>query len=235
MVQDSTPKVTEMGRDKDQKRHLGMVDNPVTSDTDAADIDPGSGDPFELFTQWMEDAQASEIPDVAAMALATVDSDDRPDVRMVLAKDWDARGLTFYTNLESDKADQLASNCRAAAVFHWKTLRRQVRFRGPVSPVDTKEADAYFATRHPQSQIAARVSDQSSLLASRDDLIRAFEAEEAQLEGKEIPRPGNWSGYRLQPVEIEFWQNRAFRLHDRLKFRRDDPLSQDWSHFRLHP
>src|SRR6185295_16999999 len=191
-----------------------------------------ASDPFALFSAWMAEAEASEPADPEAMAVATVDADGLPNVRMILLKGADARGFVFYTNCESAKGNELAANPRAALLFYWKSLGRQIRLRGPVEPATEAEADAYFATRHRESRIGACASQQSRPLASRATL----EAEVARLakvlgDGP-VPRPSYWRGYRLIPLEIEFWRSGAFRLHDRIVFRRASP-QQVWTKTRL--
>ncbi len=191
-------------------------------------------DPFSLFTEWLAQAEASEINDANAMSLATVDADGLPNVRVVLLKGFDERGFVFYTNLESAKGQELRHHSKAALGFHWKSLRRQVRVRGTVAPVTSDEADAYYATRPRGSRIGAWASQQSRPLESRralEDAVRAFEA---RFEGREPPRPPHWSGFRLSPIEIEFWQDGAFRLHDRIVFRREG-ANRPWTKTRLHP
>lgn len=195
---------------------------------------PETGEPIALFAAWMAEARASEPNDSNAMSLATVDADGRPDVRIVLLKGVDEQGFTFFTNLESTKAVQLAASPSAALCFHWKSQRRQVRVRGPVTPVSTAEADAYFASRAAQSRISAIASDQSRPMASR----AAFEQRVAELsviygDGPDIPRPPHWGGFRLAPSEIEFWQDQSFRMHDRLRFYRKD--AGGWATVRLYP
>ncbi|WP_300532743.1 pyridoxamine 5'-phosphate oxidase [Maricaulis sp.] len=191
-------------------------------------------EPFELFASWLQDAKKKEINDANAMALATADADGLPDVRMVLLKDVDAEGFVFYTNLESAKGEQLAENSKAALCFHWKSLRRQVRVRGPIEPVSADEADAYFNSRARDSRIGAWASKQSRPLESRFALEKAVAREAARFGLGEVPRPQHWSGYRLKPVSIEFWRDRPFRLHDRMTFRRQD-FSSPWSITRLYP
>jgi pyridoxamine 5'-phosphate oxidase len=204
----------------------------------AADADQGDvftrDDPVALFTEWLALASKKEPNDPNAMALATVDGDGLPDVRMVLLKDFDAKGLTFYTNIESAKGRQLAADPKAAACFHWKSIRRQARFRGPVGPVSDAEADAYFATRARSAKIGAWASAQSRPLESRFALEKEIARYAARFGLGEVPRPPHWSGYRLFPLEIEFWVNRPFRLHDRLLFRRDGP-DVGWRVVRLYP
>ena len=189
-------------------------------------------EPIGLFVEWLADARAHEINDANAMALSTVDADGAPDSRMVLLKDIDARGLTFYSNAESDKGLQLAKRPVAALLFHWKSLRRQVRVRGVVEPVSAAEADAYFATRARESRIGAWASDQSRPLADRAALEAAITREEARFDGADVPRPDRWTGWRVIPDRIEFWRDRPFRLHDRLAFARSD---DGWDRTRLQP
>jgi pyridoxamine 5'-phosphate oxidase len=193
-----------------------------------------SSDPDALFAAWFAEAKAAEPNDPDAMALATVDSAGLPDVRMVLLKAADARGFVFYTNEQSAKGGELAANPKAALVLHWKSIRRQVRVRGPIERVSAAEADAYFASRGRESRIAAAASDQSRPLDNR----ATFEARVAELqkkyEGKDVPRPAHWGGYRIVPVEIEFWQDRPHRMHDRVRFTRKDANSA-WAKTRLYP
>jgi pyridoxamine 5'-phosphate oxidase len=191
-------------------------------------------DPFVLFKLWLEEARAAEINDPEAMTLATVDERGLPDARMVLCKGADARGIVFYTNIESAKGSELKGQPRAAALFHWKSLRRQARFRGPIAPVTAAESDAYFASRPRGSQIGAWASQQSRPLAARGDLEAAVEAYERRFGNGDVPRPGYWRGYRLDPVEIEFWRDRPSRLHERIRFTRSGPESA-WDKRLLYP
>ena len=202
---------------------------PLTSgDFTAAD------EPFALFEAWLNEAIKSEPNDPNAMALATVDPDGLPDVRMVLMKGFDTEGFVFYSHIASQKGRELAANPKAALLFHWKSLRRQVRIRGNVTPVTDAEADAYFATRPKQAQIGAWASKQSQELESRF----AFEQAIAKVAAKhvigDVPRPPGWSGWRIHPQRFEFWHDRPFRLHDRIEFRRDAPGAA-WSKVRLYP
>jgi pyridoxamine 5'-phosphate oxidase len=191
-------------------------------------------DPFTLFGQWLAVAGSTEPNDPNAMALATAGADGLPDVRMVLLKDFDRRGFVFFTNTLSQKGAQLGVNMQAAAVLHWKSLGRQVRFRGPVEFVSDAEADVYFASRPRDSRISAWASQQSHPLRDRTNLEKAVERVAAQFAFEEIPRPQHWTGYRIQPVSIEFWTSKPFRLHDRLVFTREKPEG-DWSKGRLYP
>jgi pyridoxamine 5'-phosphate oxidase len=191
-------------------------------------------DPVALFQLWFEEAIRSEINDPEAMALATVDAAGMPDARMVLCKGADARGLVFYTNNESAKGRELAGQPNAAALFYWKSLRRQARFRGAVTELTGAESDAYFASRPRGSQIGAWASQQSRPLASRAALEEAVERYERRFGSGEIPRPDYWRGYRLAPNEIEFWRDRPSRLHDRLLFKRETTETK-WEKRLLYP
>lgn len=195
---------------------------------------PVGDDPFGLFAQWLAEAEASEPNDPNAVALASVDETGLPDVRMVLLKDFDAAGFVFYTNFESSKGRQLLASRKAAMCFHWKSLRRQVRLRGPVEIVSEAEADAYFTSRPLGSRIGAWASAQSRPLESRAVLERRVsELGESYADGT-VPRPPHWSGFRLVPQQIEFWHDGAFRLHDRALFTRDGAAGA-WRIERLYP
>jgi pyridoxamine 5'-phosphate oxidase len=197
-------------------------------------------DPFALFEAWFGDAQAYEINDPNAMSLATVDGSGLPNVRIVLLKGLDPaaaganRGFVFFTNFQSAKGRELNAHPRAALAFHWKSLRRQVRVRGSVTPVSGQEADAYYATRPRLSRIGAWSSDQSRPLASRATLEDRVKANDAKYPGDSIPRPDHWGGYRVIPEAMEFWHDRPFRLHDRLAFARG-ATDQPWATQRLFP
>ena len=196
-------------------------------------------EPFSLFDAWFKDAVAHEPNDANAMALATVDPDGLPNVRMVLLKGVDGsdrsdRGFVFFTNYESAKGRELLAAGKAALCFHWKSLRRQVRVRGLVSPVAAEEADSYFATRARGSRIGAWASSQSRPLESRFALEKAVARFTAKYAVGEIPRPPHWSGFRVVPLEIEFWHDRPFRLHDRVQFRRA-MAAEPWAKTRLYP
>jgi pyridoxamine 5'-phosphate oxidase len=190
--------------------------------------------PFALFDDWFAAARASEINDSNAMALATVDAQGRPSVRMVLLKGHGPEGFVFYTNQESRKAEQLADSPNAALLFHWKSLRRQVRIEGAVSIVTDEMADAYFATRHRDSQLGAWASDQSRPLDARETFERRFDEAKARFEGGDVSRPPHWSGYLLTPERIEFWQDREYRLHERRLFLRSE-AAEGWSETLLYP
>ena len=189
-------------------------------------------DPLRLFDEWFALARETELNDSNAMALATADGAGRPSLRMVLLKGHDARGFVFYTNLDSRKGGDLAANPFAALLFHWKSIRRQIRIEGPVGPVTDAEADAYFATRGRDSQLGAWASDQSRPLDSRATFERRYEEARSRFEGKDVPRPPRWSGWRVQPGRIEFWSDRAHRLHERRLFTRTDG---GWTEGLLYP
>jgi pyridoxamine 5'-phosphate oxidase len=199
----------------------------------SADIDP-----FALFADWLAAAVAKEPRDANAMTLATADAAGWPDARMVLLKDVSEGGFGFYTNLESAKGRQLGENPRAALVFHWKSLGRQVRAKGTIAPVSAEEADAYFASRARDSRIGAWASDQSrpmdGPLGGQGALVKRVAEFTAKFGLGEIPRPPHWSGFRLTPLRIEFWRERPFRLHERRAFERATP-GEAWGLSRLYP
>lgn len=191
-------------------------------------------EPFALFAAWFAEANQSEPNDPNAMALATADPDGLPDVRMVLMKGYDTAGFVFYSHLDSAKGRELAANPKAALLFHWKSLRRQVRLRGPVERVTDAEADAYFATRPKQAQIGAWASRQSRPLESRMAFEKAIALNAAKYALGEVPRPPGWSGWRIRPQTFEFWHDRPFRLHDRIQFHRET-TDGGWTKTRLYP
>jgi pyridoxamine 5'-phosphate oxidase len=195
---------------------------------------PAKAEPFDLLATWMADARKTELNDPNAMTLATVGPDGEPDARIVLLKGQDDRGLVFYTNYASRKGEDLAADPRAALVFHWKTLQRQVRVRGTVEKVTPEEADAYFAGRPRLSKIGAWASDQSRPLADRAVLESRLAEAEARFPTDDVARPPHWSGYRVVPVRFEFWRDMPYRLHDRLIYTRATPQDA-WTTERLFP
>lgn len=209
-----------------------MNDDVFVQDDAFAEI--VSDDPFQFFESWFEEATLREVNDPNAMAIATTGADGLPDVRMVLMKGVDAHGFVFYTNTQSQKAAELRDNMRAAGVLHWKSLRRQVRFRGAVEFVMDAEADEYFASRARSSRIGAWASAQSRTLSSRAELEAAVAREESRFSDLLVPRPRHWRGFRVQPIYFEFWAERPFRLHDRLVFRRSEP-GKAWTTEKLYP
>ena len=194
--------------------------------------DTHTADPFDLFARWFGEAKEKEINDPNAMAVASVDSKGRPSIRMVLLKDFDASGFVFYTNYESRKGTEILGNPQTALLFHWKSLRRQVRIEGPVEKVSDAEADEYFHSRPRQSQIGAWASQQSRPLESRFALEKAVAKYAAKYPVGTIPRPAYWSGFRIRPDYFEFWEDRPFRLHDRLIFK---PAGNGWATEKLYP
>ena len=192
-------------------------------------------DPLQRFHEWLDEATRSEPNDPNGVALATADADGQPSVRMVLLKGADENGFVFYTNYESQKGRELLANPKAALCFHWKSLRRQVRVQGAVEPVGAAEADAYFDSRHRESRIGAWASQQSRPLESRFELEKAVAKYAAKYAVGPIPRPPYWSGFRIVPQRLEFWQDRPFRLHDRLVFIRDAAAPGGWRTERLFP
>ncbi len=191
-------------------------------------------EPFALFGAWLKEAEGSEPNDPNAMALATVDADGLPNARMVLLKAFDEAGFVFYTNTQSQKGAELLAGMKAAGLFHWKSLRRQVRVRGPVEQVSDAEADAYFQSRPRDSRIGAWASQQSRPLESRFALEKAVASYAAKFGVGAIPRPPHWTGFRIIPTYLEFWRDGAFRLHDRVVFRRA-AAGGDWTKQRLYP
>ncbi|MGF1607876.1 MAG: pyridoxamine 5'-phosphate oxidase [Kiloniellales bacterium] len=194
--------------------------------------DSTAEDPLAIFESWLDQAKDKEVNDHTAVALATVGADGMPSLRMVLLKGVDPRGFVFYTNLESRKGEQLRAHPKAALLFHWKSLRRQVRVEGPVEQVSDQEADEYFATRPRQSQIGAWASQQSRPLESRYELEKRVALEAVRHAIGKVPRPPYWSGFRVMPQRVEFWQEGAFRLHDRLVYHRE---GESWRTERLFP
>ncbi len=193
-----------------------------------------ANEPMELFESWFAEATEKETNDPSAMSVATVDAQGLPDVRMVLMKECDSQGFVFYTNCESNKGLQLKGNMQAAANFHWKSLRRAVRLRGPVEIVPEAMSDAYFASRARDARIGAWASQQSRPLESRFAFEKAIATQALRFNIGEVPRPTYWIGYRIKPVQMEFWHDRPFRLHDRVVFRREQPQGP-WSKQRLYP
>lgn len=191
-------------------------------------------DPWALFREWYALAEKDEPSDPNAMSLATVGDDGMPSVRIVLLKDFNTAGFVFFTNRESRKGNQLKAHPKAALCLHWKTLKRQVRVEGLITHVSDAESDAYHATRPRGSQIGAWVSQQSRILKDRAALEKQAQDIEKQYEGKPVPRPPYWGGYRVTPLLIEFWQERLFRLHDRILYRRADAQGE-WTQERLYP
>ena len=191
------------------------------------------GDPFALFDAWFAEASGSEPNDPNAMALATATPEGAPSVRMVLLKGHGLDGFAFYTNALSRKGGEISANPQAALLFHWKSLRRQIRIEGLLGEVDGKEADAYFASRSRDSQLGALASDQSAPLAARSEFLDRYEAAEQEFAGRDVPRPPHWTGFRLTPRAFEFWQDRPHRLHDRRRFTRR--VDGSWTSTLLYP
>jgi pyridoxamine 5'-phosphate oxidase len=191
-------------------------------------------DPFSLFAEWFEDARKSEPNDPNAMALASCDDSGLPNIRMVLMKDFNADGFVFYTNFESQKGQELLATEKAGLLFHWKTLRRQVRVRGVTEQVTAQEADEYFNSRPREARIGAWASQQSRPLSARFELETQVALYTAKFALGLVPRPPHWSGFRVKPLAIEFWHDRPFRLHDRVVFRRPD-MGAAWTKARLYP
>jgi pyridoxamine 5'-phosphate oxidase len=212
-----------------------MPDIPLPS-LDACGI-PDAADPYLLFQAWLDEAKGTEINDPNAMTVATCTPDGVPSARIVLLKDFDARGFVFYTNYQGRKGNELIANPRAALLFHWKTLQRQVRVEGDVETVTDAEADAYFNSRARISRLGALASDQSRPLPSRAELERRVAELDARYPGDTIPRPPHWSGFRVAPRSIEFWQDMPFRLHDRRVYTRVDGAQAGggWSVGALYP
>ena len=208
---------------------LQTLTERLFDDSDRTDLDP-----LAVFEEWFALAKEAEPNDPHAMALATVDDDGLPDVRVVLLNARDARGFCFFTNFESEKGTQLHAHPKAALAFHWKSLRRQVRMRGPVEVVSPEEADAYFASRPKGSQIASSASEQSRPLDSKMTLLDRVSRLATSIDDGPVPRPPHWSGFRLVPTSIEFWKDGEFRLHDRVRFTRMGG-DQPWTSTRLYP
>ena len=206
---------------------LQTLTERLFDDSDRSDLDP-----FAVFEEWFALAKEAEANDPHAMALASVDGEGMPDVRMVLLNSRDSRGFCFFTNFESEKGKQLQAQPRAAMVMHWKSLRRQVRMRGPVEVVSPEEADAYFASRPKGSQIASSASEQSRPVSSREALLTRVAEISAEVGEDTVVRPMHWSGFRLVPQSIEFWKDGEFRLHDRVRFTRS---GEGWTSTRLYP
>jgi pyridoxamine 5'-phosphate oxidase len=206
---------------------LQTLTERLFDDSDRTDLDP-----FAIFEEWFALAQEAEVNDPNTMALASVDGDGLPDVRMVLLNARDASGFCFFTNFESEKGKQLLAQPKAAMVMHWKSLRRQVRMRGPVEVLSSEEADAYFASRPKGSQIASAASEQSRVLDTKMTLLDRVSELATRIDDGIVTRPPHWSGFRLVPSTIEFWKDGEFRLHDRVRFTRE---GNGWTSARLYP
>ncbi len=215
-----------------RKKETAVTNGYPLEDTEGGLIE--GDDPVRLFQDWLAQAEEKELNDPNAMTLATVDEAGMPDARIVLLKGFDERGFVFYTNTLSIKGRQLASTSKAALTFHWKSLGRQVRVRGLVAPVESDQADAYFATRPRGSQIGAWASQQSEPMAGRDVFLAEIARYEAEFDGGDVPRPPHWSGYRVTPLRVEFWLGHGYRLHDRLAFERAG-AEDGWTCGRLFP
>lgn len=191
--------------------------------------------PFDLFDQWYEEAQGLDLKDSNAMVLSTASVDGIPSSRVVLLKHYDAKGFCFYTNITSDKGEQLRVNSNVALNLYWESLGKQIRIQGKAEPLSDEEADGYFASRPRGSQIGAWASQQSRVLHSRKEFERAIEVYEKKYQNQDVPRPPYWSGFRVVPLMIEFWQAGEYRLHDRLVFKKEFLSEADWETYRLYP
>ena len=211
---------------------LGHASLNLDMDSPSGQTPGMADDPLALFDAWFAEAKASEANDPDAMALATATPDGNPSVRMVLLKAYGPEGFTFYTNADSRKGEELAANPHAALLFHWKSLRRQVRIEGPIAEVGAAEADAYFATRSRDSQLGAHASDQSRPLDTRAHFEKRYEEAKLEFEGRDVPRPPRWTGFRVGPERIEFWTDRPHRLHERRLFVR---AGDGWTEGLLYP
>jgi pyridoxamine 5'-phosphate oxidase len=207
------------------------VSSQPDTNSQAREVIP-HGDPFALFTRWYEEARGAEPNDSNAMALATATPDGFPSVRMVLLKGYAPDGFVFYTNGHSRKGREIAANPQVALLFHWKSLRRQIRIEGTLSPVSEAEADAYFHSRARDSQLGAVASDQSAVLDSRETFLARYDEARARFEGGEVERPGHWGGWRVRPLAIEFWHDRPNRLHERRRF---EHSADGWGSALLYP
>lgn len=215
--------------------NMELASRRVQYESAGLDVADVAADPLSQWHRWYSDASNAGVTEPNAMTVATVGLDGHPDARVVLARGVDDRSIVFYTNFQSAKSRQLVAHPRAAAVFAWLDLHRQVRVRGPIERVSEAESDRYFASRPRQSQIGAWASPQSDVLADRDELDRLIEASEARFDGADVPRPDDWGGWRLVVESAEFWQGRPSRLHDRIRYRADSTASQRWLIERLAP